>query len=239
MSRLWKFKKNVLLYGALGTSVLAYGIERDNRTPQIQISSAETSLNEHLARSGLFNLIHEYNPPYFARIAHLSVILNNVRSNYFSTKTKIDYTRLTKPYSIQLGKEKISLGSVSFDIAMPEKTAQRKGSVIVLVLGVAGYSSDPMTQEFIKRAVDDGYTCAVLNHFVPMDETKDLRLIDFGDTEMIQEAIEHLKTSLPSATTKKLYAVGFSLGGNYLMLHVGKMLAQGKKSPFDAVLTVG
>ena len=71
-----------------------------------------------------------------------------------------------------------------------------------------------------------------MNHLVPKAESTDgLRLMDFSVAETMNEAIHHLKEHLPECS--QVFAVGFSLGGNYVLRSFGD-----EKTPFKAVATV-
>ena len=72
-----------------------------------------------------------------------------------------------------------------------------------------------------KRALEQGYNCVVVNPVRPDPNKgiKDLEIIDFSKVEPITESIETIKGLFGQES--EIYAIGFSLGSNHLMRHLG------------------
>jgi predicted alpha/beta-fold hydrolase len=104
--------------------------------------------------------------------------------------------------------------------------------LILIVPGATGCSDDRYIRDLVHIATQRGFCCAVMNHLVPKAESTDgLRLVDFSMAETMNDAIIHLKQHLPECS--QVFAVGFSLGGNYVLRSFGH-----DKTPFNAVATV-
>ena len=107
----------------------------------------------------------------------------------------------------------------------------------MIIPGVTGCSNDVYVQELVHEAKNRGYTCAILNHLVPKKEqSRGLRLLDFSDAELMHETVAAIKEHLPECP--RVYGVGFSLGGNYLLRSVGAPGLDGTTVPFNGVATV-
>lgn len=70
------------------------------------------------------------------------------------------------------------------------------------------------------KSIRNGYSVAVLNHLAPKNElTSHMRLIDFSDPATMHNAYNFVKKHFPECD--KIFGVGFSLGGCYLLKSIG------------------
>lgn len=95
---------------------------------------------------------------------------------------------------------------------------------LVLVLhGLTGSSNSPYVAGVQKALADQGWASVALNWRGCSGEPNLLpRSYHSGASEDLAEAIRHLRAKRPLAP---LYAVGYSLGGNVLLKHLGKPAA--------------
>jgi predicted alpha/beta-fold hydrolase len=92
---------------------------------------------------------------------------------------------------------------------------------LVLVLhGLTGSSNSPYVAGVQKALADQGWASVALNWRGCSGEPNLLpRSYHSGASEDLAETIRHLRAKRPLAP---LYAVGYSLGGNVLLKHLGK-----------------
>ena len=75
-----------------------------------------------------------------------------------------------------------------------------------------------------------------MNHLVPKQESvSNLRCLDFSDVKVMQDVAQDMHNMFPNAD---LFAVGFSLGGNYVLKAAGAPGSQGTACNFKAIATV-
>lgn len=93
--------------------------------------------------------------------------------------------------------------------------------VLFIVPGVNCTLKDHHINATAKRALEQGYNCVVVNPVRPDPNKgiKDLEIIDFSKVEPITESIETIKGLFGQES--EIYAIGFSLGSNHLMRHLG------------------
>lgn len=72
-----------------------------------------------------------------------------------------------------------------------------------------------------RKAVQQGFHAVVVNPVRPdpKKRIKDLEVIDYSKTEPIAESVETIRALFGADT--EIYAVGFSLGSNHLLRHLG------------------
>jgi predicted alpha/beta-fold hydrolase len=98
--------------------------------------------------------------------------------------------------------------------------------IVVLFHGLEGSYNSPYIQGVMNKLSDIGYS-SVLMHFRGCGdiENKKARLYHSGDTSDAKEWIEYLSSTYQNS---KLFAVGYSLGGNMLLKLLGEMKDKSK-----------
>lgn len=156
-----------------------------------------------------------YQPCWFSYSNFLQTISSVFIRLPESTTVTID-TKLVKQ---SRGRHK---GTVEYAVIKnPNAKADQPSKVLYLIPGATGESEGGMMQIMSKRALDLGYHVFISNPLAPPDskERSDLELIDFTRSKAIREAMESLKEQFGSDA--EIYAMGFSLGSNHLLRHLG------------------
>jgi hypothetical protein len=112
--------------------------------------------------------------------------------------------------------------------------------IIIVIPGIAGHSNDGYVRCFAQYAHEQGYTIAVVNrpgcgyHYNTNEyyPIKCHRLHLVGHHKDIEIAVEHIKNRFPN---NKLFAAGFSLGGNNLLKYLGHAKSN---CPISAAVTI-
>lgn len=110
---------------------------------------------------------------------------------------------------------------------------QTNTPLVIIFHGLAGSYKSPYIQGLINALNDVGYN-AVVMHFRGCSGTPNLlpRSYHSGETSDALAFINSLKTRLPQS---KLYAIGFSLGGNMLLKLLGELQ---QSSPLSGAVAV-
>lgn len=110
-------------------------------------------------------------------------------------------------------------------------SANANAPVVVLFHGLEGSSRSHYAVELMKTVQERGWH-GVVAHFRTCGGVAATRAYHSGDTREIAHILGSLKTRYP---TQKLYAIGFSLGGNALAKYLGE---QGDKALPNAAAVV-
>ena len=88
-------------------------------------------------------------------------------------------------------------------------------------------------------SVERGYTTVILNHLVPKYDSTltGMRLLDFGDADTMHEIFNFVKANFEQCN--QIFAIGYSLGGCYVLKSVGAANAENQVVDFKAIATVG
>ena len=107
-----------------------------------------------------------------------------------------------------------------------------------MIPGATGESEGGYTGLLSRRAIEQGYHVMISNPLAPSnsDESKDLESINYSKNVPIKEAIETLKQQFGADV--EIYAVGFSLGSNHLLRHLGAHKDCEKKCGITAAMSV-
>jgi len=111
-------------------------------------------------------------------------------------------------------------GFMCYDVIRSETQPQSK-KVLFIVPGVNSSLQDHHVNATARRAAAEGFHCVVVNPVRP-DPKKgitDLEIIDFSRVEPIAESVETIKQLFGADCD--IYAIGFSLGSNHLLRHLG------------------
>jgi len=89
-----------------------------------------------------------------------------------------------------------------------------------------------------RTGLDKGYHVLILNPIAPANskERDNLEVIDFTKNSPIKEAVQTLKEQFGNDV--EIYAMGFSLGSNHLLRHLGAHKDCKKKCGITAVMAV-
>ena len=100
-------------------------------------------------------------------------------------------------------------------------TTEHNSKKVVMV--VPGANSDiemNHVRAIVRKADKLGYNAIVVNPVVPpQTHLQDLDIIDYRQTIALQQSVEVTKELF--GRDAEIYAVGFSLGSNYLLHHLG------------------
>ena len=120
-------------------------------------------------------------------------------------------------------------GYVCYDVLRAEKSpeanestiCESKNKVVFIVPGVNSSIQDHHICATASQAVKQGYHCVVVNPVRPDFNSgiTDLELIDYSKVEPISESIQTIKELFGADC--EIYAIGFSLGSNHLLRHLG------------------
>lgn len=93
--------------------------------------------------------------------------------------------------------------------------------MLFIVPGVNSHLGDHHINATARKAVAEGFHCVVVNPVRPDPKKgiKELEIIDYSRTESIAESIEAIKGLFGADC--EIYAIGFSLGSNHLLRHLG------------------
>ena len=93
--------------------------------------------------------------------------------------------------------------------------------ILFIVPGVNSSLEDHHVNATAKKAIAQGFHCVVANPVRPdpKKRIRDLEVIDYSKTEPITESIETIKALFGDDCD--IYAMGFSLGSNHLLRHLG------------------
>ncbi len=107
-----------------------------------------------------------------------------------------------------------------YDIVRSQ-TAPDSKKVLFIVPGVNSSLEDHHINATAKKAIAEGFHCIVANPVRPdpKKQIMDLEIIDYSKTEPITESIEMIKELF--GADSDIYAIGFSLGSNHLLRHLG------------------
>ena len=89
-----------------------------------------------------------------------------------------------------------------------------------------------------KAALDKGYHVFISNPLAPCDASDNTHheLIDFSKNWAIKDAVKTLKETF--GDDAEIYAIGFSLGSNHLIRHLGSHKDCSKKCGIKAAISV-
>ena len=109
-------------------------------------------------------------------------------------------------------------GYVCYDIIRASSDSKR---VLFIVPGVNSTLADHHINATAKKAVDQNFHVVVVNPVRPDPKKgiRNLEIIDYSRNEPITESIETIKSLF--GQDSEIYAIGFSLGSNHLLRHLG------------------
>lgn len=109
----------------------------------------------------------------------------------------------------------------SHSARQPPKVADgSKPRVVLIIPGVSGDSEEGYIKELAGVASHKGYNVCVLNPLGPFHtDEPDLEMIDFTRDRVFEQAVE--KTKEIFGDEIDLYLLGFSLGSNHMLRHLG------------------
>ena len=112
-------------------------------------------------------------------------------------------------------------------------TRDRGGAVVLVLHGLQGSIDSRYASGLLKALSDNGYT-AVLMHFrgCSGELNKQPRLYHSGETTDALYVTDYIRRRFGA---RRIFAIGFSLGGNVLLKLLGE---QQTKTPFDAAVAV-
>jgi len=105
--------------------------------------------------------------------------------------------------------------------------------IVILFHGLAGSYKSPYIQGTMKKLSQNGFASVVMHFRGCSGENNRLpRAYHSGDSGDSSAWIKHLKSNYPDA---KLFAIGYSLGGNMLLKLLGEY---GEDSPLDGAISI-
>jgi len=164
-------------------------------------------------QSSIKQLLSAYKPSWF----YTSPLLGNAASIYLVPLKEVPTHETIKVKSKYSGQG----GYVCYDVLRTTHKQTEKPKVLFIVPGVNCTLEDHHINATAKRALAQGYNCVVVNPVRPDPKKgiKDLEVIDYSKVEPIAESIETIKGLFGQES--EIYAIGFSLGSNHLMRHLG------------------
>ena len=172
----------------------------------------DNQMSKYLIKhSKLKQLLTGYKPSWF----YTSALMGNAASLYLVPQ-KVVPEHTTLKVKSQSGQG----GYVCYDLmrcaAQPDST-----KVLFIVPGVNSSIEDHHINATARKALADGFHCVVVNPVRPDPKKgiKDLEIIDYSKVEPIAESVATIKQLFGDRV--EIYAIGFSLGSNHLLRHLG------------------
>jgi len=111
-------------------------------------------------------------------------------------------------------------GIVSYEVMRNTETPDSK-RVLFIVPGVNSTIKDHHINATCKRAISQGYHCVLVNPVRPDPKKgiRDLEIIDYSRVEPVAESVDTIKGLF--GQDAEIYAIGYSLGSNHLLRHLG------------------
>ena len=93
--------------------------------------------------------------------------------------------------------------------------------VLFIIPGVNSSLQDHHINATVKSAIEQGIHCVMVNPVRPaLDKAvEDLEVIDYSRIEAVSESVKAIKAIF--GQNAHIYAIGYSLGSNHLLRHLG------------------
>ena len=116
-------------------------------------------------------------------------------------------------------RERVELSDGDFiDLDWVDAEAGRKGYCVVALHGLEGSSEAPYIKTMLRAFSNDGYAAAGMNlRGCSGEPNRKLRSYHSGSSDDLKEVLDHLYPKFGS-----IFLVGFSLGGNIVLKHLGE-----------------
>jgi len=222
------FALNILLYDRYPRSLnlYSYEVKNRNRNEEMWLSAGNQA---HQTYSALIKTMKEeikrYSSPAFCWNPHISLLFGQTKlGTSYGNEAAVKYSR---EYLDTLE------GKIAFDISY----AEDRRNIVLIVPGVSGASSAGYCLEAVFQLNKHGYTVVVINHIAPRDGEKDLRLLNFSNSQALKETVVHIKSKFGSDC--RILGIGFSMGGNHLIRYLGDYKTSVDISGLHAAMTIG
>jgi hypothetical protein len=163
---------------------------------------------------------NSFNPPFLLKNKHIQTVY----SSFF---------RKIPKHKFDVEKFILSDGDFIECYWYNKQTSKKKRPIVLLFHGLAGSYKSPYIQGTMSELDKNGYDSVVV-HFRSCSGVMNDKAISYhsGKTDDALEFIQSVQARFPN---NKLFALGYSLGGNMLLKLLGELK---DKSPFEAAISI-